>query len=86
MPETYPTILKGDRLQWTGEPPGPEVLGRAVAVEVTIVREDTADVADRRRKMVAALDRLAARGAFAEVGDPVAWQREARRDRPVWEP
>ena len=86
MAETYSAILKGDRLEWTGAPPGPEVQGRAVAVQVSIVRDipaDLAAVADRRRRMVAALDRLAARGAFTDIEDPVAWQREARQDRPL---
>jgi hypothetical protein len=30
-----------------------------------------------------ALERLAARNAFAEIEDPVAWQREIREDRPL---
>ncbi len=30
---------------------------------------------------VAALKRLRARGTFREITDPVAWQRETRRDR-----
>jgi len=84
MPETYPAILKGDRLEWTGESPGPDLRGQAVAVEVSIVRSmpaDPADVADRRRRMIAALEALAARGTFAEIEDPVAWQDEIRQDR-----
>ena len=32
---------------------------------------------------MAALRRLRARGTFREIADPVAWQREIRRDRPL---
>jgi hypothetical protein len=87
MPETYPAILNGDRLEWTGEPPGPDPQGRALAVEVAILGDvpvdDPADLEDRSRRAIAALERLAARGTFAEIEDPVAWQREVRQDRPL---
>jgi hypothetical protein len=87
MPEMYPAILKGDRLEWTGEFPGPDLRGRVLAVEVAIIgdvpADDSANADHRRRRATAALERLAARGTFAEIEDPVAWQRESRQDRPL---
>ena len=36
-----------------------------------------------RETALAALKRLRARGTFREITDPVAWQREIRKDRPL---
>jgi antitoxin (DNA-binding transcriptional repressor) of toxin-antitoxin stability system len=36
---------------------------------------------DRGVEMAEILDRLAAHHPFAEIDDPVAWQREVRQDR-----
>lgn len=35
------------------------------------------------KTMVAALEKLEASQAVAEIEDPVAWQQEVRRDRPL---
>ena len=86
MSQTFTAILRGDRLEWTGEGPGPIASDRPVPVEVTILGEGTTEPVwddERRRRMFDALDRLAARGALAEITDPVGWQREIRRDRPL---
>jgi hypothetical protein len=40
-------------------------------------------MADRGSRMAASLQRLADCNAFAEIIDPIAWQREIRRDRPL---
>ena len=37
----------------------------------------------RRRMITDALENLAAIGAFADIDDPVEWQREIRKDRPL---
>ncbi len=84
MPKTYSAILKGDRLEWTGPAPESALLGRTVEVEVAIVRDVTpksVDPEERRRIILDALGRIAARGTFDTIDDPVAWQREVRRDR-----
>ncbi len=87
MPETYSAILKGDRLEWVGAAPGSDILDQGVAVEVTIARDSvttlTVDVDERRRTIIGALERIAAGGTFAEIDDPVEWQREIRQDRPL---
>ena len=41
------------------------------------------DVEARRRRVTAALDALRRSGAFAHIADPVAWQREIRKDQPL---
>ncbi|MGB8167359.1 MAG: hypothetical protein WCF18_07690 [Chthoniobacteraceae bacterium] len=42
-----------------------------------------ADWPERRERALAALRRLAARGGIGSISDPVAWQREQRKDRPL---
>jgi hypothetical protein len=41
------------------------------------------DWPERRACALAALERLAARGGIRSIPDPVAWQREQRKDRPL---
>lgn len=38
---------------------------------------------ERGRRIADALEKLAAMHAFAEIDDPVEWQREIRKDRPL---
>lgn len=80
--QTYRAILKGNRLEWTdAEPPD---LTEEQPVEVTIVdATDQMDTAERGRRMARALERLAASNALAHIKDPVAWQKEIRKDRPL---
>jgi hypothetical protein len=81
---SYPAILHGNRVTWTGAAPqqqGP------VPVNVTIV--DPAPTAppgpngdaDRGQRMADALSELAQSRSFEQVTDPSAWQREVRTDR-----
>jgi hypothetical protein len=89
MTRTYSALLRGDRLEWTGENPGIADSDRPIAV--TVVVDDSGetappaeDEAERWKKAVEALKRIAARGTLAaEIPDPVAWQREIRKDRPL---
>ncbi len=80
---TYQALLKGDRLEWTEEAPRLQPDQQSVKVYVTIVPEDEAAVEARGRRMTEALEKLAELGTFAELKDPVEWQRELRRDRPL---
>jgi hypothetical protein len=81
---TYRAVLKGDRLEWLGEIP-PEIdTDRAVPVDVTILHDERFSAsreAHAGERMDAALEKLAASQAVAGIEDPVAWQREVRRDR-----
>ncbi|MDO8542299.1 MAG: hypothetical protein Q7S40_17810 [Opitutaceae bacterium] len=40
-------------------------------------------VEERRRKIEAACEKLRELGTFSSIMDPVEWQREIRRDRPL---
>lgn len=80
---TYRAVLKGDRLEWQGEAP-PETEGdRELPVDVTILRDESFSAAQAGERMAAALEKLAASQAVASIEDPVEWQREVRRDRPL---
>ncbi len=84
MQTTYRAVLKGDRLEWRGEIPPEIARKRAVPVDVTILREErfsSSRAANAGERMAAALEKLAASQAVASIEDPVAWQREVRRDR-----
>lgn len=84
MLNTYRAVLKGSRLKWRGESP-PEISdGHEVPVEVTVLRDDrfsSSRAPDAGKRMAAALEKLAASAAVADIEDPVEWQREMRQDR-----
>lgn len=81
MPQTYRAMLRGDRVEWIDTPPD---LQGDTEVQLTFVQpESEAERRDRRRKMVAALERLARNGGIKSIPDPAAWQREIRQDRPL---
>lgn len=80
--ETYRAILKGNRLEWIGSEPTD--LDVEQTVEVTILETPgDVDPTTQGQRMAEALERLAASNAFADIKDPVAWQREVRKDRPL---
>ena len=80
MGDSYRAILKGDRLEWTDV--APDRLATEQPVEVTILN-DPGEIDLRRKRMAEALENLAAMDAFSEISDPVEWQREIRKDRPL---
>jgi hypothetical protein len=77
MPQTYDAILEGDRVRWTDDAPDDD---RPLRVRVTVL-EDASDRTEQGEKMAEALSKLAETGAFSDVEDPGAWQKEMRRDR-----
>lgn len=80
--QTYRAILKGNRLEWTDSEPTD--LNSEQPVEVTIL--DTLDRPNRTtqgQRMAEALERLAAAAGLSHIEDPVEWQREIRKDRPL---
>lgn len=80
MLNAYPAILKGDRLVWTEKSP-PDIENGGLTVYVLVIPAEEKDIARRRKVLAEALEALAESGAFSEITDPVAWQREIRRDR-----
>jgi hypothetical protein len=78
---TYRALLHGDRLEWLGEAPASQT-DAPLCVHVTIVEpEPVVEVHARGPAMATILEKLAARGTFAAIQDPVEWQRELRQDR-----
>ena len=81
MNPSYRATLPGDRVEWIDPPPP---LQGPVLVEVTFLHRETEEERRARgRRAAQALQRLADAGGFASIEDPVAWQREIRRDRPL---
>jgi hypothetical protein len=78
MSRTYRAILRGDRLEWTGDAPDPSA---PLPVDVTVL--DSTPNGSRGRDMAHALEEIASRGGIASIPDPAAWQREIRQDRPL---
>jgi hypothetical protein len=79
MLQTYKAILHGDHVEWLEKPPEKP---HPVEVQITFLEEVASEsILERGRAMAEALATLASRGTFAAIADPVAWQREMRRDR-----
>jgi len=79
MLRTYKAILHDDQVEWLEQPP--EKSG-TVQVYITVLEESAPELLPQRGRIMAeALAELAHRGTFAEISDPVAWQRELRSDR-----
>lgn len=77
MLRTYEATLRGNNLEWTDDAPQHT---QAVRVHVTVLEQTAGDEAQGRH-MAEALDHLAQINAFSDIADPVAWQREQRKDR-----
>jgi hypothetical protein len=78
---TYRALLHGDRLEWLGEAPESQA-DVPLRVDVTVVEQTPVSEAPARGPAMAALlEKLAARGTFAAITDPVSWQCELRQDR-----
>lgn len=77
--QTYRAVLRGDRVDWIDPPPQ---RGAETEVQITLLQpESDEERRARGQRAAAALERLAAAGAFDGIEDPVAWQRETRQDR-----
>lgn len=83
MQRRYRALLRGDRLEWLSEAPNCEG-DHPVSVVVTILEDGSlAEETFRGPEMAAILEKIAETGAFAEVKDPLVWQRKTREDRPL---
>jgi hypothetical protein len=58
---------------------------RTARLKVTAIIQDVREPGERptREDALAALRQLRELGTFKEITDPVAWQREIRKDRPL---
>jgi hypothetical protein len=82
MADKYRATLHGDRLEWENGSPPLSDEPNGVAVEVSIVKRLKKPDG---KKMAAALRALAnlPDGGIKSIKDPVKWQREIRKDRPL---
>lgn len=80
MLEKYRATIRGNVIEWQdGGPSSADNLD----VDVT-VRESAATAQEPNgRRAMAALERIAVTGGIKSIIDPVAWQREIRKDRPL---
>ena len=81
MLQTYRALLRGDQLEWTSRRPAVIPADQPVLVDVTMSEESFAAKTESGRCMAAILEQLAQTGSFAEISDPVDWQRDLRADR-----
>jgi len=82
MGRIFEAILKGNLLEWTNEVPKQGDL--PVRVYVTLEEARSSLSAEfRRQRIVEILEKIATSNVFANIHDPVEWQRELRQDRPL---
>jgi hypothetical protein len=79
MLHTFEAVLKGNRLEWTND--GPQESDRPLKVYVTLLDESNLSSEERRQQLAELLGKVAATNAFANIENPVEWQRELRQDR-----
>ena len=79
MLPTYPATLRNGQIEWGSEGAPPIPPNESVPVRVMVLNRTSPD----RNALAAALDALAASGVAEKFGDPVEWQIEERKDRPL---
>ena len=83
MMRTYRALLHGNRLEWLEKAPASQT-DAPVSVHVTVLEhEPVSEQEPCGHAMAALLEKLAERHTFATILDPVQWQRDLRRDRPL---
>ncbi len=82
MLEKYRAKIHGDTIEWSGDIPEEVAKDGTMEVYVTRVR-DTKNSEPNGKKLVAILQKIADRGGIDSIKDPVKWQREIRKDRPL---
>ena len=82
MNSVFPATLENGMITWgaSGAPPLPANEPRVVEVVVPTPRPATPYDHMTLREL---FEELARRGTFDDIEDPVEWQREIRKDRPL---
>jgi len=83
MEDKYKAKIDGDKITWDDDVPSPIKKCRNVDVIVTLSDRPISQSKVNARKAVAALQAIADRGGIKSIKDPVKWQREIRKDRPL---
>ncbi|MFM9903074.1 MAG: hypothetical protein ACKVQJ_00715 [Pyrinomonadaceae bacterium] len=82
MEEKYRAKIHGDTIEWSGNIPEEVANDGVMEVYVTRVR-DTKNYEPNGKRAMSILEKIADRGGIKSIVDPVAWQREIRKDRPL---
>ncbi len=83
MLHTYNAILRGNEIEWLDEKPEGAGAGRPLKVQVKIVEEESEQKKPNGKLAAEILEKLSRSDPFKDIEDPVAWQREIRKDRPL---
>ena len=83
MLEKYRATIHGNTIEWEGDGPDDVKNKDAVDVYVTLVNDEAPLSEPNGKRAVEILKRIADRGGIRSIPDPVAWQREIRKDRPL---
>ena len=85
MAQTFQAVLTGDQLKWNPSRPAQLPRDKPILVNVTVsdatVFDDPVSESLPGAAMSAALEQLAQLAPFADIDDPVEWQRAQRSDR-----
>ena len=82
MEEKYKATIHGDTIEWGGDIP--EEVAKDGIMEVYVTRvQETKNSEPNGKQAMAILQKIADRGGIQSILDPVAWQREIRKDRPL---
>lgn len=83
MLEKYRATIHGDRIEWDDEIPKSLKNKKPIKVNVTLVSVGPKLKKSNGKKMAEILGKIAAAGGIPSIKDPVKWQREIRKDRPL---
>lgn len=83
MLEIYKASIQGDTVTWNDDVPVAIKNGESVDVVITLRDEPISRSKADTRRAVDALQAIADRGGIKSIPDPVKWQREIRKDRPL---
>ena len=85
MLETYAAVVRVAELEWSGQTPPHLRAEQPLRVLVTFLDKaaEAAPDPERGRRMVSALERLAASRTLADILDAADWQQDVRQDRPL---
>ena len=78
MLQTYEGTLRGNRIDWVGDPPKSNL---PVRVFVTVLSEERERPQSSSQEAVAILQTLSQTNPFADITDPIQWQNETRQER-----
>ncbi|MBP9664853.1 MAG: hypothetical protein KBD94_09535 [Pyrinomonadaceae bacterium] len=81
--EKYKATIHGATVEWESDAPTELADRGEIRVEMTLISARNDLPRSDGKKMAEALARIAARGGVKSIPDPVAWQREIRKDRPL---